>query len=213
MIDRLRSCGWISYAFYGDDLGAHLINVATQLGVPVAARRKKSPLEVLTPVGWDKAKPSSPSRMFGLGALPLHTDTAHWIQPCRYIVLGCASPGLCGRRTVLADCSALGFSTGARQLLRDSQFRVLNGRKSFFAPVIGPDYTFFRFDKACMVPTDARSRAALEAMDRAISDLPSEQIDWTEGQVVIIDNWRILHGRTDPVGSDGGRVLERVLVQ
>ena len=213
MIDRLRSSGWISYTFDGDDLGAHLISVATQLGFPVAARRRKSPLEVLTPVAREKAKPSSPSRMFGLGALPLHTDTAHWIEPCRYIVLGCVSPGLCGRRTVLADSSLLNFSTGARRLLQDSQFRVVNGRKSFFAPVIGPNYTFFRFDKACMVPIDARSRAALEAMDRAISDLQFEQVDWIKGQVLVMDNWRILHGRTNPVGSGGGRVLERVLVQ
>ncbi|WP_197493128.1 TauD/TfdA family dioxygenase [Woeseia oceani] len=113
----------------------------------------------------------------------------------------------------MADTSLLNFSSGARRLLQDSQFRVLNGRKSFFAPVIGPDYTFFRFDKACMVPIDAQSRAALEEMDCAISDLPFEQVDWTEGQVLVLDNWRILHGRSSPAGSGGGRVLERVLVQ
>lgn len=213
VIDRLRSSGWVSYAFDGGDLTAHLLDLAMHLGTPVAARRRKSPVEILTPLGCAEAKPSSPSRMFGLGAIPLHTDTAHWVEPCRYIILGCVAPGSCGRRTMIADSLDLGIDSETRRNLRDCQFRVLNGRRSFFAPVLGPNDSFLRFDQACMALVDARSRAALGVMSQAISDLPVETIDWFEGRVLLMDNWRVLHGRTAPARVGGGRVLARVLVQ
>jgi alpha-ketoglutarate-dependent taurine dioxygenase len=213
MIDRLRSSGWVSHIYAGEKLCAHLIDVAKQLGTPLASRRKRSPVEILTPIEMNKAKPSSPSRMFGLGALPLHTDTAHWIEPCRYIVLGCVSPGQCGRKTVLADSSALDINEEMQQILRDCQYRVLNGRRSFFASVQGPEGSFFRFDQACMVPIDVRSRIALERVGSAVFDLPTEKVNWVKGQVLVIDNWRILHGRSDPSSSGVGRVLARVMVK
>lgn len=213
MLNRLLSTGWDSYIFDGANLVGHLMDVALRLGTPTASRRKRSPLEVLTPIERKEARPSSSSRLFGIESIPLHTDTAHWVTPCRYIILGCVSPGTCGRRTILADSAQLGLHNEARQLLRDCQFRVVNGRRSFFAPVMHSDISLIRFDQACMAPIDAESRLAFRTMRRAVTEVTVDAVDWSAGRVLVVDNWRMLHGRTEPTRAGGGRVLARVLVQ
>ena len=40
-----------------------------------------------------------------------------------------------------------------------------------------------------------------------------EHIEWNAGEVVIIDNWRVLHGRGEEMNAVAGRTLLRVIVR
>lgn len=64
-----------------------------------------------------------------------------------------------------------------------------------------------------MAPVDASTKAAMNHLANAVSELPLKLIDWIEGRVLIIDNWRMLHGRSEPERSGDDRELIRVLAQ
>jgi len=54
------------------------------------------------------------SSYFGLGPLPLHTDTAHWNVPCRYLALACVlKAGLDGIRRKLVPGDPVEVSVAA----------------------------------------------------------------------------------------------------
>jgi alpha-ketoglutarate-dependent taurine dioxygenase len=40
-----------------------------------------------------------------------------------------------------------------------------------------------------------------------------QTIEWSEGKVVVIDNWRLLHGRGSADGDDADRVILRISIR
>lgn len=56
---------------------------------------------------------------------------------------------------------------------------------------------------------DAAAACFRERMKEAVPTF----ISWERGRALIVDNWRVLHGRAGGTGEDAGvRRLERVLV-
>jgi alpha-ketoglutarate-dependent taurine dioxygenase len=52
--------------------------------------------------------------------------------------------------------------------------------------------------------------AALSMFEKTRVKALTKEIHWTKGRVVILDNWRVLHGRGGSSMNDGDRVLHRV---
>jgi hypothetical protein len=86
-------------------------------------------------------------------------------------------------------------------------FLVHGGRDSFYAPVlVGGRY---RYDPGCMTACDARARLAEEYLAGQLADATA--FEWSSaGQVLVIDDRRVLHARAAVAGSDAGRELTRV---
>lgn len=94
--DQLRENGWSRIdGSLGNSqpLGTRMLEIASLLGTPVGARVKDVLVETLTPTGTDQARTRSLSRIYSTGSFPLHTDTAHWPTPCRYVVDRMCRPG------------------------------------------------------------------------------------------------------------------------
>lgn len=165
-------------------------------------------VEEVVPTAFDEALPRSLSALYGTGALPLHMDTAHRLRPVRVIILGCVSVGMPRSATRLLDSTSLRWSASEWQLLSSAVFLVRTGRHSFYSSILNDDFDFIRFDPGCMEPTDNRSELALQLFSDRVSSARYQTVDWLEGRFLVLDNWRMLHGRT-AAPCKSGRVLVR----
>ncbi|MEQ1716633.1 MAG: TauD/TfdA family dioxygenase [Hyphomicrobium sp.] len=167
--------------------------------------------EVVSPQTPDEAHPRSLSARYGLNAMPLHAELSHRPQPCRYLLLGCIDPGTPSAVTMLIDWRTLGFSLEELHLLEGAPILVRTGRRSFYSTILSPDRAFLRYDPGCLEAIDERSRAALRLVEDRLADASPNTHQWRRGDILIIDNWRVLHGR-GPSQQGSGRQLARILI-
>lgn len=176
-----------------------------------AVGRSRALEEMIEPQSPDQAHPRSLSSSYGLNALPLHAELSHRLRPCRYLLLGCIDPGSASVATTLLDWRTLGFSIDELSLLESAPILVRNGRRSFYSTVLSPGHAFLRYDPACLEAVDERGRTALKIVDRRLAGGSPARHQWCRGDILIIDNWRVLHGRT-PSEQGSARRLARILI-
>ena len=141
-----------------------------------------------------------------------HTDSAHWVTPCRYVLLGCENSGSGNRSTLLLDWRSLCLNVEVADAIRTEPFRVVNGADSFFANVWSECTNRIRYDAGCMSPTSKAGEAFANFMLSINEHDDCVSIDWRTTKILVIDNWRMLHGRSVSQSEDGKRILWRVLV-
>ena len=170
-------------------------------------------VQVLTPRHTNQTPPNTYSGNFGLQAFPLHTDLAHWFLPPRFFALRCVI-GSKQVSTSLVDVKDLTSEVGRQNLTRAlvrprrplkrsrPLLRLLSSRAD------GSE--LFRWDSLFVAPATNESQCICEAvMDKLASIEPKEV--WLEnpGDTLIIDNWRMLHGRSKVSTEDENRRVER----
>ena len=209
----LAQHGWATQetsSFDAESVVRELIRIGDSLGTRVAGRACALE-EVIEPQAADDAHPRSLSAQFGLDALPLHAELSHRPRPCRYLLLGCLDPGSPSAATMLLDWRTLGFSSDELRLLEEAPILVRTGRRSFYSTLLSPDRAFLRYDPGCLEAVDERGRAALSLVQRRLRAGSPQIHQWRRGDILIIDNWRALHGRA-PSDPGTGRRLARILI-
>lgn len=212
----LKTRGWVSFtlsSFADSDLCQQLLRLTSQLGTPVASRSDGGLCDTLMPIDANSAKPRSLSKLHSAREFPLHMDTAHWLTPCRYVMLACVSPGSGSRPTLLMDTRRLLLNEHQVSLLHSTPLRVTNGRNSFFSTILSKARPFVRFDPGCMTATTPDGGKALAILARHNWPDYIETVYWESGTVVVIDNWRVLHGRGNASCADSDRKLLRILTR
>lgn len=150
---------------------------------------------------------------YGLGDFPLHSDLAHWSLPPRYFLLRCIE----GARDVFTRVlpwAAILPSVGLSALQR----AVFGGRKRRFgccslvrAMSVHQTESVFRWDPVFLKPVNAPAQElALLMRDSKWANIAREIPLCRPGDTLLIDNWRVLHGRSPVPASGTGRLLERV---
>ena len=211
----LAADGWAvtdGHAADEDRLSAIVLNIAASLG-EVALGRGRRQVERIVPYAIDEAYRSSLSREHGLAPLPFHTDTAHWPVPCRYLVMACVEPGPAPAPTMLLDTEMLAHTSEERMAARTAVFLVRNGRHSFYGTIADTGRPFVRLDLGCMVERSEACRAAVSAYTGQQASSHAVQCHWVPGKVLVIDNWRTLHGRGATGKTRPGRILLRAMVR
>jgi hypothetical protein len=197
------------------DEGA-LLALGESLGDVVAARPRGALVDRLVPVPATGAPRRSLSSIHGLGSFPFHTDAAHHRCPPRYLVMRCEDPGPAGRATMLIDFSGLAFADRHIRLLERAVWTVLSGPRPFLTSVLSRrlnDGMAIRYDPGCMRVADKVFDEARQVLESALLRAPVNLIAWERGGGLVVDNWRVLHGRQDAGTADMGlRVLHRVLI-
>lgn len=112
---------------------------------------------------------------------------------------------------MLLDWKSLGFSLEELNLLEGAPVLVRSGRHSFYSTIVAPGGAFLRYDPGCLEAVDRRGRMALALVDDRIAGASSEAHHWRRGDILVIDNWRVLHGRC-PSDRGSGRRLARILI-
>jgi len=211
---RLRHRGWATTT--APNHGVPAIHGAMR-AIARHLRRSRSPedrsIQSLSPLTRSTAKPRSLSGRYGLDNFPLHCDTSHWPTPCRFVVLACDDPGEHSASTVLLQVSAVPMSSMECALAHSTVFLVRNGRRSFYSTVLSSTRAFARMDPGCMLPLDSAGRQVMGLFDYQRNLQRVSTVVWHTGDIVVIDNWRCLHGRVGSVGADDTRLLLRMLIR
>lgn len=173
--------------------------------------RQNADYRDLSPLEKADARPGSMSAMVGKDAQPMHTDGAYLHLPPRYTVLMCMNPGETDCPTTLWTMNFFLLKEAEKMGLYKPLWVWGDGiNPLFYAPIIETynGTMRVRFDELCMqsygntpTPQDVGSfiNVASEGAD----------ITWSEGSVLIIDNWRCLHARGWGADSSPSRVLRR----
>lgn len=194
---------------------AELVELASRLGSPVAARRSGPLLDRLVPKATGEAAPRSLSAAYGFGRFPFHTDAAHHRSPPRFVLLRCASCTPTGVPTLVADFDGMQFTPSELKTLKREQWVVRGGRgRTFYAPLLDEidGRRRIRWDPGCMSPVAGTTPVGQEIVAGALRSADATEIRWHEGEVTILDNWRMLHARPAVSRDDELRVLERIMV-
>jgi hypothetical protein len=213
MVRTISELGWLHLRALSSnaDLINKVMNIAYAFGKPCAGRNGRV-LERLAPMLPSQAKPNSLSATNGIAAFPLHTDGAHKSEPPHFVILACECPGYPTVPTVLECFDGLDLSPSDRHRCETAPFLIRNGRRSFYSTISDRSQPFLRFDQGCMTAlTDAASDVARVI---AACTVNLTVVEWAAGDILIIDNWRVLHGRglaTSAASPD--RRLMRVSVQ
>ena len=198
-----------SPAFKVDDL----LRISGDLGIPTADKRG-SIIKTLKP-----EKPSDPnlntlSSRYGTGAFPFHTETAYWPTPARFVVLYCVNPGSRHRPTHLVDSHKWDLSHKDKRTLCNEVWKVFTGINPFLCTIGKQTRNRFmiRFDKDCMKPALSPRGKANDIVARELQSQKLITIDWQANDLLVIDNYRMIHARGPSVTNDSDRHLERILI-
>ena len=212
-LNRRKGIGWRCYATSAateTEIADLLMAFAQRIGTPLPGRNGKL-IEPITPQNEQSAEARSLSAIHGLGEMPLHMDSGHRLKPARLLLIGCVAPGRSRAQTRLVDTRRLIFTPKEMELLSSAPFLIRTGRRSFYSTILDRSRPFMRYDPGCMEPIEGRGEEAVNVMQRALAQTSTQLHDWFQGEILMIDNWRMLHGRT-PAAADG-RLLLRVGVQ
>ncbi len=213
-LESLACNGWAVFSGLSPTLD--LVQIARAVGEPVRSLGE-SDLEVLKPKATKDARPNTTSGMYGLNAFPPHTDMAHWPVPPRFLAMR-TRKAMVGIPTQLLDREAIKLDAHTNALLRRFVWRITRVRRPYLCSVYFDCHgqSGIRWDTCTMIPqgqiaTDVQPRL-LELIDSAFRNERAEH-EWTSAdEVLVIDNWRILHARPKVPEGSIGRELERILI-
>lgn len=193
-----------------------LVQIAQAVG-EVIELEHGSPIEILKPRGQRDARTNTTSATFGLGAFPLHTDMAHWPVPPRFLAFR-ARNAVRGVPTQLVHRRSLRINNATMDLLRRAVWRVEGVRKPYLCSMYfdHEGESGLRWDTCTMRPHGEIAGEAQAMLLQVLgAAFRSERVEheWSsENQVLIVDNWHVLHARPDVPVSAMARELERVLI-
>lgn len=171
-------------------------------------------IQLLTPRTDTASPPNTYSGNFGTGEFPLHTDLAHWAVPPRYIALRCLT-GTSSVTTSVLDSLGVVQSVGkeALRMAIVQPRRPLRNGKHLLRLLEKPDAANsdrIRWDAIFLKPSNAFAAATVADVREAILDAQPVQFVLREpGDTLVLDNWRVFHGRS-PVSADE---LQRVVAR
>ncbi|GHF77006.1 hypothetical protein GCM10018790_63860 [Kitasatospora xanthocidica] len=151
----------------------------------------------------------------GRGALAVHTECAQHPDPPRLLLLACTRAGDTGGESLLVDGQAVlaelaAHHPAAIEALSAEQAAYFGGSGGHFAPVLqqlpaGRWRLRLRRDDLARFSPDAEAHLPplCQAIDRNLL-----RLHLAPGQGVVLDNHRMLHGRT---GFSGERLILRAL--
>jgi L-asparagine oxygenase len=156
------------------------------------------PVHLLRPALADTAPPNTYSGNYGLDAFPLHTDMAHWQVPPRFIMLRCLE-GSAGIPTILADglpiIKQIGESALVRSLVKAR--RPVQGKRSLLR-LCERDHQghLLRWDEKYILPASPAGERGMSQLRGALATARRLEVHLCRsGDTLVLDNWRMLHGR------------------
>jgi L-asparagine oxygenase len=185
-------------------------HVAAALGKPLQLGGDQI-VQRLVPLS--ASTPNTYSGNYGLNPFPFHTDLAHWNLPPRYFMLRCVK-GYSDVPTLILDGNKLISDVGS-EILRRAVVRPRRPRagevRLLRLLAEGLDAQILRWDSLYLKPASRiGEKAFADVHDSLDSITPIAVALVQEGDTMVIDNWRMLHGRSAVMENYSDRHLERV---
>lgn len=211
-IAELQTKGWALVD--GVSSQAELLELGKAIGSPVPTPNGELVKEIRR-IPPDEASEGSQSAIYGAGPFPLHTDTAFWPIPVRYVLL--RGYGDTRRPTTVMRFSDLLRECDPRfhALAKSSVWLVRTGTKRFYCSLrfrCG-DLVGWRYDVDLMSPANDAAIQVDRVMRPLVASEKGDSITWSGNTAAVICNWITLHGRgAQPPGEDI-RIIERLYVR
>ncbi|NAN55682.1 hypothetical protein EX349_31325 [Pseudomonas protegens] len=180
----------------------------------VASNHKISTVQTLRPSEINHAKSNTYSGTFGMGEFPLHTDYAHWGTPPRYLMLRCLK-GTSSVNTYLFPAALL-LDEAEKYITR----AVLAPRRKHPKQSISTMPVVFsrnnvmglRWDFLFLKPVNLAAVKVRELIESLFKESVESINLSAPHDTLIIDNWRMLHGRSSVPPQAKSRSIERIYI-
>lgn len=209
--DEVEKHGYVHVKEYR--LGEDTASVASALGKTLEPWPGRL-VQELTPRAT--ATPNTYSGIYGHGCFPFHTDLAHWRLPPRYLLLRCVT-GYADVPTLLLDGHAL-FKAVTLDILTRAIFKPRRPRDRALMLIrlcepLGGGYCF-RWDEVFLKPASKVAEIANQRLREQLRiSQPLSMALVKTGDILLIDNWRMLHARSPiPEGCED-RKIERIYME
>jgi len=206
--------GWC--LFRDGDLSQNILYAASLFGRPVC--QQSSPLvSILVPRESNTGRRNTASAFYGLGEFPIHTDMAHWPVPPRYVLMRARNTGQ-NIPTLLIDSAEIQLGNPSLLDWRRAVWKVSKVRHPFLCSMYFERHgcSGIRWDVCTMSPYGPLAAEIVKRASDEFQHLLDEQaveISWeSTDDLLVIDNWRMLHSRPAIPKTAIERALERVLV-
>lgn len=211
LLRTIEDRGWASLP--GVDGSSDLLRLAKSLGKPVENARYDL-ISELRVAASSEARPLTLSAAFGTGIFPLHTDTAFWPIPAKFLVM--LAKGDIRRTTTVCSMRRILDSGGSHfvNLIERSIWTVRRKDGSRYGPMTLSTKGIssgVRFDRQCMKPANTSAREVAAYFDHSAA--PVEHLEWRPHTAVVISNWHALHGRGSQPPNEQERILQRIYVE
>ena len=217
VVANLEASGWArintTSGASRDELGKTMLEAAGALGRPVPSLPGRPLVEWLSTVPERTRRPNLTALPRKAARFPLHSDTAHWPVPARYLFLSCFEPGEAGRATLVWRFDKTVFTGSQLDTLRGEPVLFVTGRNSFYSTVLSPSRPFVRIDLGCMRAVTSAGHNVLGMLKEVLESVTPARICWRKGGLLLLDNWRVLHGRDSTEVPDAARTLGRTLIR
>ena len=154
---------------------------------------------------------------YGLSAFPLHTDMAHWHVPPHFLVLRCVE-GSTAVQTSLTDglpiIKQVGETILSRSLVKPR--RPVRGKRPLLRLYDRNEEgcRILRWDEKFIVPASPAGIFGMSQIRAVVATAPCEDVYLTgPGDTLIIDNWRMLHGRGSVPPDARNRTIARAYLR
>jgi alpha-ketoglutarate-dependent taurine dioxygenase len=154
-------------------------------------------------------------RSAGSDAFALHTDESFCLQPARWVLLHCWQPADLGGDTLLltADEMLAQAPREARIALEQLRLPYPCGDRVTIEPSGAARFNTEEVECAALrrgIPLSLPQRGWLARFEQFFAR-NARRLRLDAGDLLIIDNWRVLHGRT-AFAASSGRLLKRLRV-
>ncbi len=201
----LEANGFIQFS---SDKNQSSLEVAESIGR--VFRVHSMPLvQTLTPREQIKEGKNTYSGNYGMEMFPFHTDLAHWYTPPRYLMLRCKNPaddvftGIAHGNSIFNDESMLNL----KRALFKPRRRLDN--KSYFLRLFYDG--IIRWDSLFICPANTLAEEVQMRIANKIDNVDFKKVCFNSpGEVVLLDNWKVIHCRSQIPVSAKNRKIERV---
>lgn len=206
----LREKGWITFNSGSTD--SELISIASKFGSIIKHPNGQDVFN-LKPKLENESLLGTFSNKHGLNDFPLHTDTAFYKNPARFILMHSVKSNNCDT-TILRKIDFWDLLTDLdKKKAERAIYLVKTNREKFYTSFIFKENNEYgiKYDPTCMLPFNKYAKEFDQTFQQLISAIEPIRIKWTEGKTLIIDNWKNLHGRKS-AEKDITRVLKRIYI-
>lgn len=212
LAEKLNAQGYVLLAQFDPEAAGH--EVADALGARTAGHLGR--LHVIAPSRADAMKPNTYSGRYGYGGFPFHTDLAHHREPPHYLMLRCLR-GYSEVLTTLIDgydiVASVGSSVLSRTLVQPR--RPIDGKRPLL--VVWDQHTGrgrMRWDEEYLRAASGGGAEGMTRIRDGIHQAAATPVALHRpGDTLLIDNWRMLHSRSDVPASCHDRLIERAYLE
>ncbi|MEZ5029765.1 MAG: TauD/TfdA family dioxygenase [Saprospiraceae bacterium] len=208
--DIIDKQGWIEITDIHSD--NKLLDIANQLG-EVIAHPNGEVISNISPKAKEASMNGTFSNRFGFEEFPLHTDTAFWSKPVRFVLL--SSENVSQTKTLILHKNKIWerLNESDQVTAKQAVYIVKTIHGQHYASLLFNDSgnSGLRYDPCTMYPVNKAAKEIHQKINEILKDLSPYEIEWSGNKVIIFDNWSTLHGRSN-ANSKENRILKRIYI-